>query len=86
MTATHAEIVRALPPELAAEAVIAEGHIRGPDGARRWEIALAPEGSRRLGAITLTVTEVAVRLWGYPEAERARFIARFELCARRGGG
>ena len=86
MTATHAEIVRSLPPELAASAERHGDSIRGRDGDRRWALDLEPEAYRRLGLLELPVTEVTVRLAGYSEDERARFLERLEQCYRRAGG
>ncbi len=86
MTATPAEVLRTLPPELGAGR-IAEGRIvRGASGTRRWELELVPAPRLRLGMLDLEVTELVIRLRGHSDEERARFLARLEECCRRGGG
>lgn len=83
MTASAAEVLRCLPPELGA----ADGmRLSGSDGPRRWSLELEPQPARRVGAIELPVTQLTIRLSGYGEDERARFMARLEACTRRGGG
>ena len=86
MTATHAEILRALPPELSTDGVVEGAYVRGACEERRWELELAPAPRLRIGLLDLAVTELVIRLWGYSDEERARFLERLEQFCRRGGG
>ena len=86
MTATHAEVMRSLPPELEAARATDGAFIRGSDGAKRWELELAPERRRQLGGLELPVTDLVIRLTGYSSTERDRFLERLEQCCRRAGG
>lgn len=86
MTATRAEIVRVLPPELAPGSTTAERVIRGTSVHGTWELELIPAAPLRIGPLELEVTELVIRLQGYPEEERLRFLARLEQYTRRGGG
>ena len=86
MTATHAEVLRSLPPEITDTGVIDGAGLRGSCGRHRWELQLAPAPRLRVGSLDLAATELVIRLWGYSEAERARFIERLEQFMRRGGG
>jgi hypothetical protein len=84
MTATHAEVLRALPPELIPGA---HGcYVRGESGACRWELELVAGKPLRVAALELEVTHLVIRLWGFDDAQRERFIARLETYTRRGGG
>ena len=78
MTATHAEVLRSLPPEL--------GALRGGEEGRAWELELGPEGTQRIGTLSLPMTELVIRLRGYSPEEGAAFIERLERYCRRGGG
>ncbi len=86
MKATHAEILRALPPEIVAASVIEGALVRGAHEHRRWELELSPGERLRIALLDLPVTELVIRLWGYSEQERARFLERLEQFTRRGGG
>ena len=86
MTATHAEILRSLPPELDAARRREGNRIRGADGPREWELELAPEGTRRIATLSLPLTELTIRLRGFSLEESAMFLERLEQCCRRGGG
>ena len=84
MSATAAEVLRSLPPELGAGEGMSQ--LSGSEGTRRWSVELTPRPARRVGAIDLPVTELSIRLSGYTEDERSRFMERLEACTRRGGG
>lgn len=86
MTATQAEVLRVLPPELAAGAIIEGSCVRGSVEHRRWELELSQGPRLQIGLLDLAVTEVVIRLWDYSDEERSRFIERLEQCSRRGGG
>jgi hypothetical protein len=85
MTATHAEILRTLPPELAS-AGAREGRLAGEQGNGRWELELVPAAPLCVGGLELEVTELVIRLRGFSEAEHRAFISRLEQYTRRGGG
>jgi hypothetical protein len=86
MTATHAEVLRVLPPELLAAAAVEGRYVRGGPESRRWELELLRAPALRIGLLHLEVTELVIRLWDHSEDERARFLQRLEQCTRRGGG
>lgn len=86
MTATRAELVRALPPELAAGVRVDDRTMRGSSSHGSWELELIRAEPLRLGLLQLEVTELVIRLYGYPEEEQRRFLARLEQYTRRGGG
>ena len=86
MTATRAEIVRVLPPELAAGSRIDDRVLRGASAHGTWELELVAAAPLRAGLLELEVTELVIRLHGYSEEARRRFIARLEQYTRRGGG
>ena len=86
MTATHAEILRVLPPEIAEPARIDARLLRGASAHGSWELELIPAAPLRAGLLELEVTELVIRLRGYSEEERQRFLARLEQYTRRGGG
>lgn len=86
MTATRAEIVRVLPPELAAGSRIDDGGIRGSSLHGSWELRFVAAAPLRIGLLELEVTELVIRLEGYSAQDRLRFLARLEQYTRRGGG
>ena len=86
MSATRAEIVRVLPPELAAGSRIDDRVLRGSSPHGTWELELVAAAPLRMGLLELEVTELVIRLRGYPDEERLRFLARLEQYTRRGGG
>ena len=86
MTATRAEVARALPPELAAGSRIGDRVMRGSSPHGSWELELLPAAPLRIGLLELEVTELVIRLHGYSEPERLHFLARLEQYTRRGGG
>jgi len=85
MTATRAEILRTLPPELAL-AASQDGRLRGAHGGGEWELELLRTSPMRVGGLVLEVTELVIRLRGLTQAEQENFIARLEQYTRRGGG
>lgn len=86
MSLSHGEFLRTLPEVLGAAPRPVEGVIAVESGGKRLTIRLAPEASRRLGALTLPVTRVALTFDGYTEEEMARFLERFERAYHRAGG
>lgn len=85
---SHAEFLRILPRFAAGlETVVSGNRIVLSDGKRRAEIILAEEQERALGPIVrLPYTVVEVLLTGYGQAERERFLARFDRHFFKGGG
>jgi hypothetical protein len=53
---------------------------------RRWRITLSNPRHRRIGLLALPLATVAIELTGYSPAEAERFIDRFHLVFRKGGG
>ena len=86
MTATRAEVLRALPPELAQSGAIDGPRMSGSFEARSWELHLSPGERLRIGLLDLEVTELVIRLRGYSDAEQLEFLERLAQFTRRGGG
>jgi len=87
MALTHAEFLRTLPraaPGMDCRIQGTEIELAAPP--RRVRITLGPEHTRTLGALALPETEIHLRWEGFSPAERAAFLARFDLAFRRGGG
>jgi hypothetical protein len=55
-------------------------------GRRRVHIRLEPEPPRRAGAMRLPILRASFDFSGFDEAEPERFLDRFDLYYRRGGG
>jgi len=60
--------------------------IRPVEAGQGWRIVLEPLPDLCLGAIRLARHRVAIHLAGRDEAATRRFLERFELYYRRGGG
>ena len=86
MTATHAEVLRALPPELAQSGVVEGSRVSGSHESRAWELHLSPGERLRIGLLDLEVTELVIRLRGYSDDEQVEFLERLAQFTRRGGG
>lgn len=88
MGITHADFFRILPRVFPEQPYTVRGtRVVAQEGPRRLTIELSAEGERRVGPlITMPVTHVTLTFAGYGEAERARFLAHFELQYFRGGG
>ena len=56
------------------------------DGARSWRIGLEPLPLLHLGLVRLERQQVDFAFSGYSAQEIERFMARFEMYFRRGGG
>ena len=50
------------------------------------QITLAAEGIRKLGLMEFPVTPVTIEFDGFNPADRAAFLARFDLAFQKGGG
>ncbi len=87
MGISHAEFRRTLPRALEHQAYeILADHIIVTDSLGTLEIRLSPEHGRKLGALTLPVTNVQFTFKGYSSSEVTSFMQRFDLYFRRGGG
>ena len=87
MGLTRAEFLRTLPEALGHPHYSIDGdRIEIADRAGSILIRLGPPEERRIGMLRLPVTRVEFRFGAMPEAERERFMARFERYFQRGGG
>ncbi len=87
MGISHAEFRRTLPRALEHQTYeILADHIIVTDALGTLEIRLSPEHSRKLGALTLPVTNVQFTFKGYSSSEVTSFMQRFDLYFQRGGG
>jgi len=87
MTITHADFRRLLPaavnhvPFTEKDSAFAYG-----DGARGWRISLSPLPQLQIGLIRLERHQVDFKFTGYSVDEIEKFMTRFEVYFRRGGG
>ncbi|HUL40937.1 MAG TPA: hypothetical protein VLV32_03395 [Burkholderiales bacterium] len=87
MTISHADFLRTLPSALKNKEYAVNGdEIRVESEDRRLQIILSPESSRNLGSVSLPVTRVEFIFSGYSEHRVQRFMERFDMVYRRGGG
>lgn len=87
MTITRGEFLRSLPAAVDhASYDVGQREIRARDPARRWRIVLTPLPDLSLGLVRLARHRVEIFLAGYDPAATRRFLERFELYFRRGGG
>lgn len=87
MTISREEFLRCLPAAVGSVAYEVTGaEIRHREAARGWRITVSALPDLALGAIRLPRQRVQVHLSGYGAAEARRFLDRFELYFRRGGG
>jgi len=87
MTIARDEFLRSLPAAVAGAAFVVEGgEIRPVEPGQGWRIVLEPLPDLRLGALRLARHRVTILLAGHDAAATQRFLERFELYFRRGGG
>lgn len=88
MALTHAEFFRLLARAVGTETYeVVDGAIRVDGGAGRIvEIVLGPETPRRIALLEIPSTRVQISLSGFPGAEAAAWLGRFERTYQRGGG
>lgn len=87
MGLTHEEFFRELPAALRNRRFVAEtGRVRVELEGGSLVITLGGEHIRRIAALRLPYTVVDFAFEGVEEVERERFMQRFDLCFRRGGG
>jgi len=87
MTITRDEFLRSLPAAVDhAEFRIDGNEIRPLDPDRKWRIVINALADLSIGMIRLPRHHVEIFLSGFGIEETRRFLARFELYFRRGGG
>jgi hypothetical protein len=87
MTISREEFLRSLPGAVAdVPFEVAGGVIRHRGTDRSWRIELEPLRDLALGALALPRHRVVVHLEGYDVTAARRWLERFELHYRRGGG
>ena len=87
MGLTHNDFFRTLPTALPNLPYTVHGHdVIVADDTRRLTISLAPEGRRRIAALSLPTTQVHFTFSGYSPEDIDRFMARFDRAFQRGGG
>ena len=87
MTITRDAFLRCLPAAVdQVEFRVGDGDIRPLDPAGGWRIRLTELSELRIGLIRLARHRVEIFLAGHDEAATRRFVDRFELYYRRGGG
>jgi hypothetical protein len=87
MTISREEFLRILPGAVGATGYRASGPLIEHEGSGcAWRIELAPMPELRIGLLALARHRVTIAFKGGSAADRAAFLARFELHFRRGGG
>lgn len=87
MGLTHEEFFRELPAALGHREHVAEARrVSVGVGGGSLAITLGSEQTRRIAALRLPYTVVGFAFEGVGEIEREKFMQRFDLCFRRGGG
>ena len=88
MGLTHAEFFRDLPAAIGHRECQVEAGPRVciPIGRGRLRIELGPPQVRAIAALRLPFSQVTFEFAGVDEVERERFMQRFDLYMRRGGG
>jgi hypothetical protein len=87
MTIARGEFLRCLPAAVGHAAFrIDADQIRPVDPGGNWRIVVTPLPELRIGMIELPRHRVEIFLSGRGDADTRRFLARFELYFRRGGG
>lgn len=87
MGITHAEFRRVIARALAGRPYRLDGgRLRLAEDGRVLDIALGPEGERRIALMTMPVTPVRLTFRGYDEDAVAETLADFDRWFQRGGG
>jgi hypothetical protein len=87
MGLTRAEFLRSLPEAVGHRRYRIDGdRIEIADSAGPILILLGPAGVRRIGMLSLPVIRVEFRFGEMSQAQRDRFMTRFERYFQRGGG
>lgn len=84
---TRADFLRLLPAAVGGEGFRDEGSVfRHEEQQRSWRISLEPLPQLEMGRVKMDRHRLTFAFEGYADAEIDRFMARFELYFRRGGG
>ena len=87
MAVTHADFFRTLPRALGTDKFRKSGaRVLLEKGAKRLEIALGPEGERKIANLAVPATDVTLTFSGYTDAEAAAALKLFERMFQKGGG
>ena len=84
---SEAEFFRSLPAALAhREFTYENGCVRMESDGRTVTLELGQQAYRAIASLRLPYMKVTFSFFGFSDEERARFMERFELYFRRGGG
>lgn len=84
---SHAEFFRTLPSAINGQPYRVEGDTVVIDDANgRVTIRLGPEQRRNIALLSIPYTEIRFAFDGFTTGQRSRFMDRFNLYFRRGGG
>jgi len=89
MSISHADFHRLLPAAVPGYRITGSStaiRVEQDDSGRLLDIVLSPQRQRRLGMLTLPVTDVELCFGGFDEASLQAFLRRFDLAFQRGGG
>lgn len=88
MALTHADFFRLLARAVGTDAYqVEDGRVRvAGDAGRRVEIVLGPEVPRRIALLEVPSMRVRITLTGFPQAEAAAWLGRFDRTYQKGGG
>ena len=87
MGISHRDFLRLLPQAVAPRPFVVSGDtIFIGESPQSITLRLSAEGQRRLGLLRLPVTTVAFEFHGFDDIAIGKFMQRFELAFRRGGG
>jgi hypothetical protein len=87
MTISRADFLRSLAAAVGGAPFVAAGPELRHDGMdRAWRVVLTPLPDLAIGSIRLPRHRVDIHLTGYDATATRRFLERFELYFRRGGG
>lgn len=87
MSISRAEFLMRLPAAVGGDAYVEEGQALVHRGeGRGWSIVLEPLPLLQIALLRLERLRVSLRFENYDEAEQRRFLQRFHLYFRRGGG
>ena len=87
MAVTHGDFFRTLPRALGTSDFSKSGNkVSLVDGKKRLDIALGPEGERKIAQLAIPVTDVTLTFTGYTDAEAEDALKLFERMFQKGGG
>ncbi len=87
MGITHSDFFRTIPRALDSQDYqqSSTGVVLETDG-RRLEIAIGPQGERRIALMVIPRTQVTLTFTGYEDADIKAAIKRFDMMFKKGGG